>query len=70
MDNTQTLSSRRDISADMLNKVLSILDDIESYCEDTYYWPYGNWTKENIERLADSIIESANNIREVMKEVN
>lgn len=62
-------SNNKDVSEDILNKVLGILDDVESSCDDTYYWPQDKWTKENIEQLSDILLDSANDIKETVKEV-
>ena len=62
-------SSNKDVPEDILNKVLGILDDVESSCDDTYYWPQDKWTKENIEQLSDILLDSANDIKEIVKEV-
>lgn len=62
-------SNNKDVPADILNKVLGILDDVESSCDDTYYWPQDKWTKENIEQLSDILLDSANDIKETVKEV-
>lgn len=62
-------SNNQDVPADILNKVLGILDDVESSCDDTYYWPQDKWTKENIEQLSDILLDSANDIKETVKEV-
>lgn len=62
-------SNNQDVPADILNKVLGILDDVESSCNDTYYWPQDKWTKENIEQLSDILLDSANDIKETVKEV-
>ena len=62
-------AKRRDVPDDILNKVLGILDDVESSCDDTYYWPQDKWTKENIEQLSDILLDSANDIKETVKEV-
>ena len=62
-------SSNKDVPEDILNKVLGILDDVESSCDDTYYWPQDKWTKENIEQLSDILLDSANDIKETVKEV-
>lgn len=62
-------SNNKDVPADILNKVLGILDDVESSCDYTYYWPQDKWTKENIEQLSDILLDSANDIKETVKEV-
>ena len=62
-------SNNKDVPEDILNKVLGILDDVESSCDDTYYWPQDKWTKANIEQLSDILLDSANDIKETVKEV-
>ena len=62
-------SNNKDVPENILNKVLGILDDVESSCDDTYYWPQDKWTKENIEQLSDILLDSANDIKETVKGV-
>ena len=69
MSNKYNSFNNKDVPTDILNKVLGILDDVESSCDDTYYWPQDKWTKENIEQLSDILLDSANDIKETVKEV-
>ena len=66
---TSNKSNNKDVPENILNKVLGILDDVESSCDDTYYWPQDKWTKENIEQLSDILLDSANDIKETVKGV-